>query len=72
MPGDDGRRSPWTPLERSILPSLAVTAVVLIAVMLVARVRLPPLPYSLVVVLLLWGVCFVGVFLWQSRRRPNG
>ncbi|MCC6628369.1 MAG: hypothetical protein IT340_13340 [Chloroflexi bacterium] len=64
----DPRRTRWTPLERSILPSLSVTAVVLIGLMLLVRVRLPPLPYSLVLVLVLWGVCLVGVFVWQSRR----
>lgn len=70
-PGGDGRLPPfpWTPLERSIFPSLVLAAVVLLAVLLLFRVRLPPLPYSLVVLFGLWLCCFIVVYLWQVQRR---
>jgi hypothetical protein len=67
---DDGHRfRPWTPLERSIFPSLVVTAVVLLALLVGVRVRLPPLPYSLVIVFLIWLACYIGVYIWQVQRR---
>jgi hypothetical protein len=59
---------PWTPLERSIFPSLVLAAVVLLAVLLLFRLRLPPLPYSLVVLFGLWLLCFIVVYLWQVQR----
>lgn len=65
---DGGGFRPWTPLERSLLPSLVLTAGVLIGLMLL-RLRLPPLPYSLVILLLLWLGCFVATYMWQARRR---
>ena len=62
------RPTRWTPLERSLLPSLVLTAAVLLAVMLLLRVRMPPLPYSLVIVLLLWLACFVVVYVVLVQR----
>jgi hypothetical protein len=69
--GADGehRFRPWTPLERSIFPSLLVTAVVLLVLLVGVRVRMPPMPYSLVIVFLIWLACFVGVYIWQVQRR---
>jgi uncharacterized BrkB/YihY/UPF0761 family membrane protein len=62
------RRPPVTILERSLLPSCLLTAVVLIALLLLLRLRLPPLPYSLLVVGGLGVVCFIIVYLWQMQR----
>jgi hypothetical protein len=59
---------PWTPLERSIRPSCLLTAVVLVVGLLLTHLRLPPLPYSLIVVGGLWLACFVVVYIWQVQR----
>ena len=63
------RWHPLTPLERSLAPSCLWTGVVLLLLVLLARVRLPPLPYSLLVVGGIWLVCFIAVFLWQTHGR---
>jgi hypothetical protein len=67
--GDGDRFRPWTPLERSIFPSLVVTGVVLLTLLAVVRVRLPPMPYSLVIVFVIWLACYIGVYIWQVQRR---
>ena len=66
----DGNRFPLarSPLERSLLPSAVLTMVILLGCMLLFRLRLPPLPYSLVALLGLWVICFVVVFIWQVQR----
>jgi hypothetical protein len=69
-PDDEERLPPfpWTPLERSVFPSLVLMVVVLLVLMLLFRLRLPALPYSLVVLGGLWMVCFIPVYLWQVQR----
>jgi hypothetical protein len=65
---DNQRVGPMTPLTRSLWPTCVLTAVVLIGGLLLTRMRLPPLPYSLLVIGGLWFVCFLGVYLWQVQR----
>jgi hypothetical protein len=61
----EGPRRVRTPLERGFWPSLALTGGVLV------RLRLPPLPFGLVVVLGIWFLCYLGVFFWFARAgRP--
>jgi hypothetical protein len=57
-----------TPLERSLRLSLFLTPAVLLTAVLLARVRLPALPYSLLVVLGIWLACFIVIYLWQVQR----
>lgn len=58
---------PGTPLTRSLRPSFMLAPIVLIVLMLLFRLRLPPLPFGLLVVGGVWLVCFILIFLWQSR-----
>jgi hypothetical protein len=64
---------PLTPLQRSLGPSCLTTLLAVLVIVLLLRVRLPPLPYGLLVVGGIWLLCFIGVFLWQvhGRRREE-
>lgn len=74
MSNDDRRgtwgigRAPRTALERSLRPSCLLTALVLVAIVAVFRVRLPPMPYAVLVVLGIGLVCFLVILFWESGR----
>lgn len=70
-PDNRSVRPSMTAFERSLRPSCLLTAGVLIGIVLLFRVRLPPMPYSLLVLLGLALVCFLVVFYWQQRRPPR-
>lgn len=72
IPEIEPPRRPVTLLERSLWPSCLSTLIVMLVVMLLLRVRLPPLPYSLLIVGGIWVACFIAVFLWQVHGRRAG